>query len=234
MSNQELQETVRHGRKTVGLIRVVTLTDADKLNAHGALIERHVPRLSVISRCIPDQPYGIHDDATEHAAIPKIIDLADAMVRDDHVEALIISCAADPAVGELKARLSVPVIGAGRSSALFALSRGDKIGMLGITSEPLEALTSVLGDRLVGTAKPEGVANTIDLLEPRLREHAFSAARSLVELGAEAIAISCTGFATIGIIDDLAKACGVPVVDPVRAAGVICDYWLNERSGNEA
>ena len=213
-------------RRNVGLIRVVTFTDPDKLNAHGALIERRVPRLSVVSRCIPDQPYGIHDDASEKTAIPKIIELAHSLVDEERVEALIVSCAADPAVRELQASLRVPVVGAGRSSALFALSRGEKIGMLGITPEPLDALTEVLGDRLVATAKPDGVANTVDLLKPEYREQAVVAARSLVSQGAEAIAISCTGFATIGIIDELAAACGVPVVDPVVAAGVICDYWL--------
>ena len=213
-------------QRTVGLIRVVSFSEPEKINAHGALIERRLPRFSVVSRCIPDQPYGIHDDASERQAIPKIIELGRELVERDGVEALIISCAADPAVAELAEMLPVPVIGAGRSSALLALSRGERIGMLGITPEPLPALTAVLGERLIGTAMPEGVENTIDLMRPELRERAVAAARSLAERGAEAIAISCTGFATIGIIDELAEASGIPVVDPVLAAGMVCDFWL--------
>lgn len=48
----------------VGLIRVLTTADPELLQLHGRLIEQYFPLLKVESRCIPDQPDGIHDDAT--------------------------------------------------------------------------------------------------------------------------------------------------------------------------
>ena len=48
----------------VGLIRVLTTDDPQLKQMHGALIEQYFPMLQVESRCIPDQPEGIHDDQT--------------------------------------------------------------------------------------------------------------------------------------------------------------------------
>ena len=48
----------------VGLIRVLTTDDTQLMQMHGALIEQYFPMLQVESRCIPDQPEGIHDDQT--------------------------------------------------------------------------------------------------------------------------------------------------------------------------
>ena len=49
------------------------------------------------------------------AAIPKIIELAKTF-KD--IDALILSCADDPAVPELKEQFDIPVIGAGSSVAI--------------------------------------------------------------------------------------------------------------------
>jgi Asp/Glu/hydantoin racemase len=36
----------------------------------------------VVSRCIPDQPEGIHDGETERIAVPKVLALAKEMERE--------------------------------------------------------------------------------------------------------------------------------------------------------
>ena len=48
----------------VGLIRVLTTDDEELLQCHGRLIQQYFPMLEVQSRCIADQPEGIHDDET--------------------------------------------------------------------------------------------------------------------------------------------------------------------------
>ena len=55
----------------VGLIRVLTTDDTQLMQMHGALIEQYFPMLQVESRCIPDQPEGIHDDQTMALGAPK-------------------------------------------------------------------------------------------------------------------------------------------------------------------
>ena len=60
----------------VGLIRVLTTVDEELLQLHGKLIESYFPMFQVVSRCIPDQPEGIHDDETFAAGVPKVVNLA--------------------------------------------------------------------------------------------------------------------------------------------------------------
>ena len=52
----------------IGLIRVLTTEDAQLLQTHGRLIMERFPSLQVTSRCIPDHPSGVHNEATERSA----------------------------------------------------------------------------------------------------------------------------------------------------------------------
>lgn len=60
----------------VGLIRVVTLSEENLLKTHANLLMKNFKNLEVETRCIPDQPEGIHDDYTEKIAVPKIVNIA--------------------------------------------------------------------------------------------------------------------------------------------------------------
>lgn len=211
----------------VGLIRVITLTDPAQVNRHGRIIENRFPGLTVSSRSIPDQPRGIYDDASEAVAVPKIIDLGRQFARDG-ADALIVSCAADPAIAELRAELSIPVIGAGSAVSGMALAMGSKIGALGITEGAPACVPEVLGSHLVAEARPRGVENTLGLLEKNGQENAIAAARELVEKGAALIVLVCTGYSTIGIANDLRKAVGVPVLDAVVAAGAVTAHAVSQ------
>lgn len=205
----------------IGLIRVVSFDDEDLLNLHGEIIEEYYPALKVISKCIPDQPYGIHDDETEEMAVPKIIDLAKNW---EGIDALVISCAGDPAVNELRDILDIPVIGAGESAALLAKRYGNTFGVLGITKEVPRAYKEILGSNVVGTYDVEGVTSTLDLMNEHGRKKVIEKAIELKDLGAEVIALACTGMTTIGIARELEKVCNIPVIDPVIAEGLIALY----------
>lgn len=211
----------------IGLIRVITLEAPELLNRHGRIIEEHFPDLTVVSRSIPDQPKGIYDDETEEIAIPKIVELGRALAAEG-VDAVAISCAADPAVDELRKELSIPVIGAGSAVAGLALGMGSAIGALGITESTPPRPKKVLGSHLVGEARPTGVANTLGLLEKEGQDNAVAAARELVDSGATHIVLVCTGYSTIGLAPALAEATGVPVLDPVVALGEMVRYALSE------
>ena len=49
-------------------------------------------------------------------------------------------------------------------------------------------------------------------------------ALELKTMGAEVIPLACTGMATIGIARELEEVCGIPVIDPVIAEGLIAYY----------
>lgn len=115
---------------SVGLIRVVTMSDPQMVNLHGTLLEKRYPMLRVTSRCLADQPEGVHDDETEAMAIPKVLEMGRQM-QQEGMQAVIISCAGDPGLALLRKELTIPVIGAGESVASCALRYGERVGALG-------------------------------------------------------------------------------------------------------
>jgi Asp/Glu/hydantoin racemase len=211
------------GKKRVGLIRVLTTNDTALLNLHGELVMQYFPQFHVVSECISDQPEGIHDDATEKIAVPKVLALARKMERDG-VEAVIVSCAGDPAVEEASGMLKIPVIGAGRAAASVAVSLNSPVGVLGLTSEVPEAMRRILGDFLIADAVPQGVESTLDLMKREGLAAALETGRILKAKGARVIALACTGMSTIGLASKLRNELSIPVIDPVRAEAAVT--WL--------
>ncbi|MFZ5822927.1 MAG: aspartate/glutamate racemase family protein [Bacillota bacterium] len=208
----------------IGVIRVLTTADPQVLNRHGELLEARF-NLPTFSRCIPDQPTGVHSDETEAIATPKIVALAREMV-DQGARALFISCASDPALAETRQAVSLPVVSAGSAGAAAALALGGRIGVLSITDRVPPAMARILGERVVALERPEGVTNTTHLLEPGAVDRSLASARKLVDQGADTILFACTGFVTIGMAPRIQRELGVPAVDPVLAGGLMLSYVL--------
>lgn len=207
----------------VGLIRVLTTDDPKVLNLHGKLIMDAFPDLEVITRCIPGQPQGVFDEASEEEAWPKVVDLAQEMAADD-LEAIIVSCIADPGVKQTREVLDIPIIGAGTATAHVALSLGAGVAALGITEDVPAAMADVLGSALLASAKPLGVETTVDLMKPLGKQAVLTAAKELKEQGAKVLVLACTGMSTIGVAEDVRRELGIRVVDPVIATGLVAWY----------
>ncbi|MDR1835300.1 MAG: aspartate/glutamate racemase family protein [Fusobacteriaceae bacterium] len=205
----------------VGLIRVLTTEDKALLNLHGNLVMSYCPELDVASACIPDQPEGIHDDATEEIAVPKVLALAEKMEKDG-VKAVIISCAGDPAFTLASEKLSIPVIGAGRAAAYLARTLEQPTAVLGITDKAPPAIRLALGEYFVGEIVPQGVDSTLDLMKEQGMQAVLAAGEKLVSQGAKVIVLACTGLATIGAAKKLREKLRVPVIDPVHAQALVC------------
>lgn len=204
-----------------GLIRVVTLHNDSLVNLHGEIIMKKFPCLQVETKCIPDQYEGIHSLETKKLAEPKIVELAKTF-KD--IDVLIISCAEDPAVQELKNQFDIPVVGAGSSVAALAARYGQHAGVLGITDYAPPPYERIFGDNLINLGKPEGVNNTIDLMKDEGKEAVVCLSMKLKEKGADSIALACTGMSTIGIARLLSDKTGLPIVDPVTAEGIMAYY----------
>lgn len=208
----------------IGVIRVLTTDDPQLLAAHGRIVEEEFG-LRTVNRCIPDQPNGIYNEATERQALPKIVALGRELAAAD-VDAILVSCAADPAVPELRAQVKIPVIGAGSSLAAVAVSLAERVGILNLTEGAPGPVRAILGERFVGEDSPTGVHNTRDLMTAWGQEAALAAARRLAKAGAGALVLACTGYATIGMAAALRRSAGINAVDPVRAAGLMTWYAL--------
>ncbi len=215
---------------TVGVIRVLTSDDPEFVGMHGRIIEEHYPGIRCISKCIPDQPEGIHSHELEQIAVPKIVETAKSF---EDVDMIIVSCADDPGVPEVRKALpGMPVTGGGETTAALSLRYGDKVAVLGIVDyAPKAYLRMIAPDRLVAMGRPEGVNSTLDLMTPEGRESCFRKGRELKEMGAEVIALGCTGLTTIGIARDLEKELGIPVIDPVLAEGLFAYFEAVRKQG---
>ncbi len=205
----------------IGLIRVLTTEDQEVLKAHGKQIMEHFPMLEVETKCIPDQYEGIHSPELGELAIPKIVAVAKTFQDADMI---IVSCADDPGVAEIRQALpGIPVTGGGETTVALALKYGEKIGVLGITDYAPQAYLRIIPDKII-LGKPEGVDSTLDLMKPEGRENVIKMGLELKEQGAQVIALACTGLATIGIAEELEKATGLPVIDPVLAEGLFAYF----------
>lgn len=211
--------------KTIGLIRVVTSSDENFLEAHGRLIEAKFPELRVISRCIEDHPAGLPNPEMGEEAVPQIVELGRRFASDG-VDGLIVSCTYDPGVNELRQAIDIPVIGAGSAAASLALSLGRRVAVLGLTNGATRIMQTMLGPHLVAEGHPEGVTSTMDLLQEEGARQAFLKAESFREAGAEVIAMGCTGFSTIGLAGKIQKSMGLPVLDAIEAAGAVASFIL--------
>lgn len=216
------------GRKfKVGLIRVLTTEDEELLNLHGKILMEKFPMLEVESRCIPDQYEGIHSHELEALAVPKIVKLAESFRDKDMI---LISCADDPGVREVREALpGMQVTGGGETTAALATRYGEKIAVLGIVDYAPKAYLRMIPDKLIAVGKPDGVDSTLDLMTPEGRASCLRKAMELKELGAEVIALGCTGLTTIGIAQEIEKATGLTVIDPVLAQGVFAMFEAVKR-----
>ena len=207
---------------TVGVIRVLTSDDPEFVGMHGRFIEEHYPGIRCVSKCIPDQPEGIHSHELERIAVPKVVETAKSF---EDVDMIIVSCADDPGVAEIREAIpGIPVTGGGETTAALATKYGQKIAILGIVDYAPKAYLRMIPDKLIAVVKPDGVDSTLDLMTPEGRANCLNKARELQEMGAEVIALGCTGLTTIGIAKEIEDEVHIPVIDPVLAEGVFAYF----------
>lgn len=207
-------------KKRIGLIRVLTTDNQKLLNLHGNNIMMYFPGLEVVSRCIPDQPEGIHDDYTHEMAVPKVFAMGKQM-EEEGFEGIIVSCAGDPGVSILSEELNIPVVGAGRSAAGVARGLDLPVGVLGLTEQVPPAISEILGELQTADIVPEGVLSTLDLMKPSGAESMIAAGEELKQSGARAILLACTGMSTVGAAGILKKVLSIPIIDPVRSEAAV-------------
>ncbi|WP_251975739.1 aspartate/glutamate racemase family protein [Salinicola avicenniae] len=207
--------------KRIGILRVVTSGDRSFLEHHQRLIQAHLadtaPGLTFETRCLPDQPNGIHNAATLAHALPQI----EAIARDwaPALDGLIVSCAADPGLKKLRATLSIPVVGAGEACCEVARRHGERVGAIGIEADAPPVFHARLGDRLMRYRQPDGVACTHDIHTDAGKLAIIAAVRALEAEGANVIALACTGMATTDVAALVTPYIDLPVINPVLAAG---------------
>ena len=213
----------------LAVVRVFTSDDSHVLSAHGEIIQKRYG-LTTRTWCIPDQPRGIYDNASEEAAVPKIVAVAKE-AAETGAQAVFISCAADPAVTECRRTLKIPVIGAGSAAAALGLALGKKIGVLNLNAPTLPVVAEILGNRLAMERWPQGVNDTTDLLTAAGLKAAETAVKEMTEK-CDVILLGCTGYSTIHLADILRPCVKIPIVDAVEAGGAVAAFIMAGSMGN--
>lgn len=115
----------------------------------------------------------------------------------------------------------IPVIGAGPAAAAAALAFGGRVSVLGLKSSVPGPISETLGERMVLIDEPEGVEMTEGFLLPTGIFDSLAAAQMLVDAGADVIVEASAGLTSIGMAEVLRRRLGIPVIDPVVAAGAM-------------
>ncbi|NBJ68133.1 MULTISPECIES: aspartate/glutamate racemase family protein [Clostridia] len=213
----------------LGIIRVLTTKDNQVLEEHGSRLTE-LYGIESKSSCIASQPNGIYDDESEKTAIPKIVALAQEMAEDEEIEAITISCAADPGLKEARQAVDIPVFGAGICGAHAASMVGSKVAVVGITEQPPPAMKKQLGETFYNYAFSPRLRKTTDLFQQYAKPELLRVIHKAIEAGADVILFACTGFSTIRLKAYLQKHLEVPVIDLVEAQGIAYQLFRKEQS----
>ncbi|WP_188455830.1 aspartate/glutamate racemase family protein [Virgibacillus oceani] len=215
----------------IGIIRVLTTANEEVLGEHGKKMKSYY-HVDSITRCIPSQPNGIYDAASEALAVPKIVSLAQELEKEEFIDAISISCAADPALIETRSVVKVPVLGAGVSGAHAASMAGNNVGVIGITEQPPIRLRNELGKRFHSYTFSPNLRKTTDLFSKGAMEELLQLAQHAIQSGSDVILFACTGFSTIGLKNYLIEKINIPIIDLVEAQAIA--YQLIERRKKDA
>lgn len=145
------------------------------------------------------------------------------LVEREVAAAYVIACVSDPGLDAVRTVTARPVLGMFRCAVAAALTRAERIGVVGFmdASEARQrrALQAMgVEARLAGWEALNLPMETLtDPEAPRARIRAV--AKSLAARGAGAIVLGCTGMA--GHAAAAEDAAGVPVIEPCEAAGAM-------------
>lgn len=202
----------------IAIINVLTMDDEEMLNKHGKIIEGYFPNFKTTSICIKDQYTGVYNDETHEKAAKKVVELGKEISKD--FDGIIVSCAGDPGVAELKKQVNIPVVGGGHSVSSYGMNFGCNIGVIGIRDYPSEAIRNSLGVNLKRYIKPDGITNANDLLLDYGKDSIIKAIKELEAEGVDAVVLACTGISTIGVDRYLNTVFDIPIIDPVYTEGL--------------
>jgi allantoin racemase len=178
--------------------------------------------------CGPASIEGQLDEVVSaHWALDVVLPIA------DRYDGLIVACYSHhPLTGALREVLRQPVIGIMEASILHALPLGERFSIVTTSArwQPLlmEGVRSLGLERRCASVRSTGLSVlALGSLPPEIvRRRLIEESRLAVEQdGASVICLGCAGLA--GLEDAIGEACGVPVIDGVKA-GVLLTRSLVE------
>ena len=169
---------------------------------------------------IPHGPDSMESAYDEAIAAPYILQQV-VSAETESCDAVVIDCAADPALRAAREISELPVVSAGEASYHAAMMVAGKFSVITV----LPTTANEISDHLrmyefssrVASVRSANVPVLALEDEQEAEEHLYAAARKAIdEDGAQAIVLGCTGM--MAMRDSLEKRLGVPVIEPYLAA----------------
>ena len=172
----------------------------------------------IVCSTLAEGPFGVEtQEHVESVALP----LARLVRSDTAASAFVLACYSDPGLHVCREATRVPVLGIAESGILAALSRGERFGVIAISSRSIArhmrymrqmgVMARLAGERALEMSVAETASGAGTLARM------IAVGRQLVaEDGAGVIVMGCAGMARHR--RPLEDALAVPVVDPTQAA----------------
>ena len=169
---------------------------------------------------IPHGPDSMESAYDEAIAAPYILQQV-VSAEIEGCDAVVIDCAADPALRAAREISELPVVSAGEASyhaAMMVAGKFSVITVLPTTANEISDHLKMYGfSSRVASVRSANVPVLALEDEQEAEEHLYAAARKAIdEDGAQAIVLGCTGM--MAMRDSLEKRLGAPVIEPYLAA----------------
>ena len=178
------------------------------------------PETSIEIVHLKQGPEAIQSEYDEANATPFILQEVTRSAQT-HDDAIIIYCFSDPALSAAREISTIPVLGIGESSQLFAMGLADRIGILATVDQTMPKIRRKLGARGFSSRFPSIRALNIPVLDyqnhKKVLKKALEVAAPMVKLdGVEALILGCGSL--LQIRGRLQKALAIPVIVPGEVA----------------
>ena len=154
-------------------------------------------------------------------------------IATEEADGYITACFSDPGLDLARAGVGKTVVGAQEAAVLEACATAERFGIIALSERAIprhlkriEALGCL--DRLVAELPLRDVSAADSGRDPEVYRHVLALGEELRDRGAGAVVLGCAGMAQLAarLEDDL----GVPVIDPVAAAGRLILARLSPQS----
>ncbi len=166
---------------------------------------------------LEEGPPGIESQSDADAIVAPLL----ARLRREPAAAYVIACFSDPGLAAARDSLTAPVFGIAESAMATAMTLGERFGVVAILPASVPRHRRYV--RTLGLSSRFADSMPVGLGVTELADKAATLARMAEvgrrlrdERGADVLIMGCAGMA--GQRDALARATGLPVVEPCQAA----------------
>jgi allantoin racemase len=172
---------------------------------------------------LPGGPVSIESAYEEYLSVPGTIDRLVEAERAGF-DGVILGCFGDPGIDAMREMVSIPVVGPGEASMLFAAALGHRFGIVTVLPSVIPLLERLAWQ--VGVDRKLASVRSIDVPVLDLGRDPDETFARMVKEGeaardrdrADAIIMGCMSMAFQDRQTELATRLGIPVVNPVYAA----------------